>query len=587
MARLLSVNVGLPKNVEWNGRTVRTGIWKTPLIGRCAARRLNLAGDGQGDLGGHGGENRAVFVYQVESYGYWKERLGRQDWEFGHFGENFTIEGLADEDVCVGDRYRIGTATFEITQPRVTCYRIGIRTGEPRMAALLTSSGRTGFYFRVIEEGDVGAGDDIIQVGQASERLTVAEVNALLYSSNHPQDKLERALQIDALSPGWRRSFEALLQAQKSGVAGSNAGLVAASVGQAVAVGFQPLVVSAIQRESADVLSLTFERADGKPVSLGLPGQYLALRLPRGDSCPPLLRSYSISRGRSAQNYRISVKLEPDGAAGAYFQSRLRVGDTVEVSSPRGAFVLREGNGPVVLVSAGIGVTPVLSMLHTLAEARSTRPIWWVHIARNRAFHPFVDEVRDLLARLPKARRFICYSRPDSDDEVGARFDAVGRLSLDHLVGLGIPSDAEAYVCGPQSFMSNVKTLLVSAGLRGDRIYSEMFGGRESLNPGVVGVTVRAPHIPDHDASTGHIVSFARSGISAHWDASRYQSVLDLAEACDVPVRWSCRSGVCHNCEVGLVSGSVEYDPAPMDMPVAGNVLICCSRPEGDVVIDA
>ena len=184
------------------------------MRGRCRVGRLNLDGDGQGDLAGHGGEQRAVFVYQIESYRYWQEQLKRTDFVHGQFGENFTIEGLPDDAVCIGDRYQIGSALFEVTQPRVTCYRVGIRMNEPRMPALLTSSGRPGFYFRVLQEGEVGAGDEIVKVGEAKERMTVAEINALLYSPNHPRDRLERALRIEALSPGWRSSFEALLQSQ-------------------------------------------------------------------------------------------------------------------------------------------------------------------------------------------------------------------------------------------------------------------------------------------------------------------------------------------------------------------------------------
>jgi MOSC domain-containing protein YiiM len=179
MARLLSVNVGLPRDIEWKGRTVHTGIWKNAVRGRCRVGRLNLDGDGQGDLDGHGGEQRAVFVYQIEAYRYWQEQLKRTDFVYGQFGENFTIEGLPDDAVCIGDRYQIGSVMFEVTQPRVTCYRVGIRMNEPRMPALLTSSGWPGFYFRVLQEGEVCAGDEIVKVGDANERMTVAEINAL------------------------------------------------------------------------------------------------------------------------------------------------------------------------------------------------------------------------------------------------------------------------------------------------------------------------------------------------------------------------------------------------------------------------
>src|SRR5580765_881278 len=301
MARLVSVNVGLPRDIEWRGRTVRTGIWKNPVQGRRRVGRLNVEGDGQGDPGGHGGEQRAVFVYQIESYRYWQERLGRRDFTHGQFGENFTIEGLPDGVVCIGDRYRIGTALFEVTQPRVTCYRVGIRTNEPRMPALLTGSGRAGFYLRVLQEGEVGAGDEIVKVGEAKERMTVAEINALLYSPDHARDRLERALRIEALSPGWRSSFEALLQSLKTAAGSGNAGLAPAAAAHPVAPGFRPLAVTAIDHESADVFSLTMESADGQPLATALPGQYVVLRLQPAGSGPPLFRCYSLSGAPSAE----------------------------------------------------------------------------------------------------------------------------------------------------------------------------------------------------------------------------------------------------------------------------------------------
>ncbi len=368
MDRLLSVNVGLPRDIEWKGRTVHTGIWKDPVGGRCRVSKLNIEGDGQGDLAGHGGEQRAVFVYQLESYRHWQEQLKRTDFDHGQFGENFTVEGLPDDTVCIGDRYQIGSAVFEVTQPRVTCYRVGIRMNEPRMPALLTSSGRPGFYLRVLQEGVVGAGDEIVKVGEAQERMTVKEVNGLLYSPNHPRDRLECALRIEALSPGWRASFEALLQSQTTAGSG-NAGLAPAAAAHPVAPGFRRLAVTAIDHESDDVLSLTMQSEDGRPLQEALPGQYVVLRLRRNASDTPLFRSYSLSGPLSTEHYRISVKLEPNGAAGTYLQERVRVGDALDVSSPRGSFILQSGDGPVVLLSAGIGATPVLAMLYALAAS--------------------------------------------------------------------------------------------------------------------------------------------------------------------------------------------------------------------------
>jgi len=585
MARLLSVNVGLPRDVAWKGRIVHTGIWKDPVRGRCRASRLNLEGDGQGDLHGHGGEQRAVFVYQIESYRYWQEQLKRTDFVHGQFGENFTIEGLADDTVCVGDRYQIGSAVFEVTQPRVTCYRVGIRMNEPRMPALLTGSGRPGFYFRVLREGEVGAGDDIVKVGEASERMSIAEINALLYSPNHTRDGLERALRIEALSPGWHRAFQDLLQSQATGAASGNAGLAPAAAAHPAAPGFQPLAVAAIERESADVLSFSMRHPGGQPLPPALPGQYLVLRLPRTGGGPPLYRSYSLSGPPSTERYRISVKIEPNGAGGTYLHEHIRLGNILDVSFPRGTFTLQSGERPVVLLSAGIGATPVLAMLHALSAERSTRQVLWLHAARDGQHHPFAAEVRGLLPTLAHGRSYVCYSRPDLRDKMGEDFDATGRLSRSVFDGIGIPREADVYLCGPTRFMADMKEAL-AAFVPPQQIHVEIFNGGESRTPGIAGAAARAPHLPEDDADTGVLVSFARSGIAAHWTASRYQSILELAEACDVPVRWACRTGVCHNCESGLVSGAVSYDPQPLDKPADGNLLICCSRPAGDVVID-
>jgi MOSC domain-containing protein YiiM len=200
MARLLSVNVGLPRDVTWNGKTVRTAVWKSPVTGRRMVRKLDIDGDAQADLAGHGGEHRAVFLYRMDSYHYWERFLVRNDFTFGQFGENLTVEGLPDDEVCIGDRYRIGGAVFEVTQPRVTCYRVGIRMNEPRMPALLVAHGRPGFYFRVLQEGEVGAGDDIVKITDGPERISVAEIDALLYLPGHSSERLRRALQIPALS---------------------------------------------------------------------------------------------------------------------------------------------------------------------------------------------------------------------------------------------------------------------------------------------------------------------------------------------------------------------------------------------------
>jgi ferredoxin-NADP reductase len=280
------------------------------------------------------------------------------------------------------------------------------------------------------------------------------------------------------------------------------------------------------------------------------------------------------------------VKIEPNGAAGTYLRDHVRAGDALDVSLPRGSFILQSGERPVVLLSAGIGATPVLGMLYALAAARSTRQVLWLHGARDRHHHPFAAEVRRLMLALPHGRSYVCYSRPGSHDTMTEDFDATGHLSRSVFDEVGLPREADVYLCGPTRFMAEMKEALATVGVEPKRIHVELFNGSESMTPGVVSAATRTPHRPTDDAATGPLVSFARSGIAAHWKASSYQSILELAEACDVPVRWSCRTGVCHNCESGLVLGAVVYGPEPLDKPADGNLLVCCSQPIRDVVID-
>ena len=586
MARLISVNVGLPRDIAWQGKTVHTAVWKTSVQGRRMVRRLNIDGDGQGDLAGHGGEHRAVFVYQIDSYRYWQNHLGRSDFTFGEFGENFTVEGLSDDEVCIGDHYRIGSAVFEVTQPRVTCYRIGIRMNEPRMAALLVSHGRPGFYFRVLEEGEVGAGDEIVRVTQGPETMTISDVNTLLYKPGHPADRLERALRIPALSAGWRRSFEALLErTQSTGATSGNPGLAPATGPPAAWTGFRPMRIAGTKRESGSVTSLLLEPTDGRPLTPGLPGQFIVLRLRPTPDAPPLLRSYSLSGEPSNTGYRVSVKRNPDGVAGAYIGDKVRVGDLIEVSAPRGSFTLGGGDGPVILLSAGIGVTPVLAMLHALAAVRSPREIWWIHGAHDGSEHPFAEEVRTRLRALPHTHGHIRYSTPGAADRQAVDFDASGRLGVGVLEELGVPRDADFYLCGPPAFMTDLPAGLTAWGVAANRIHTETFGAGPSLTPGIAAAPLKPPHPPAEPVGTGPLVSFARSGLNVRWDPV-FQSLLEMAEACDVPVRWSCRTGVCHNCETALIGGDISYRPDPVEPPADGNALICCSRPQGDIVID-
>ncbi|HEY4017593.1 MAG TPA: MOSC and FAD-binding oxidoreductase domain-containing protein [Pseudonocardiaceae bacterium] len=562
MASLLSVNVGMPKDVAWQGKTVHTGIWKSPLTGPATVRRLNIDGDGQGDLGGHGGEQRAVLVYQIESMRYWQSELGQFEVEFGQFGENFTVEGLGDDEVCIGDRYRIGTAEFEVSQPRVTCFRIGMRLGAPTLPSLLVARHRPGFYFRVITEGEVRAGDEIVRTRRGPHEMSVADIDALLYLPHREADALKAAVDIPALSPGWQQSFRDLL-------AGDDKAAPPAGVEPGWA-GFRSLRVRDVVRESSTITSFCFVARDGAALPRPLPGQYLTLRL-AGAGDPAPVRSYSLSSAPTGAGYRISVKR--DGAASQWLHSRLRVGAEVEVAAPRGDFVLAENAGPVLLISAGVGITPVLAMLHQLADEHSEREVWWLHTARDAAQQAFAEEAHELLAALPKAHEHVCHTASGQ------------RLSASTLAELGLPTDASAYICGPEGFMTAIRDALTGLGIEPGRINTELFGALAPINPGVTNVSHVPPHQPGGPVGTGPLVTFARSGLSVPWQ-EKQDSLLELAEACDVPTRWSCRSGVCHTCVTPLLAGRTSYAPDPLEQPESGQVLVCCARPESDVVLD-
>jgi ferredoxin-NADP reductase/MOSC domain-containing protein YiiM/ferredoxin len=578
---LLSVNVGLPKDVPWQGRTVFTGVFKNPVTGRLRVGKLNLDGDGQGDLAGHGGEQRAVFVYQMDSYRYWERELGRNDLVFGQFGENFTVEGLADDAVYIGDRYRIGTAIFEVSQPRVTCYRVGIRMNDPRIPALLVSHRRPGFYFRVLEEGEVQAGDEIIKLSSGPEQMSVAEVDALLYLPEHGRRQLLRALRIPALSPGWQASFRALLDQEHGS---GNAGLAATSPPPAWP-GFRPLTVTAITRESDSVISIRLEDPNGAPLPAAFPGQYLTLRVRPDERQRSLLRNYSLSGPPGADYYRISVKREPHGAASGYLSTGLAVGDQLDIAAPRGTFILDRTDAPLLLVSAGIGATPLLAMLQALVQQHSDRKIWWLHGARNAAEHSFASEVQALMVSLPTTRSYVYYSRPTPSDVKGHGFDGTGRLTGSVLAELDLPRDAQAYLCGPATFMDEISAGLSSLGIEASHIHTEPFGPAPSQTPGIAARPARAPHPPVGQAGVGPTIEFARSDLAIPW-SDEFASLLELAEACDVPVRWSCRTGVCQTCQSTLIAGSVGYRPDPVEPPPQGGVLICCSQPRSDITLD-
>lgn len=581
MSHVVSVNVGMPRDQAWNGRTVYTGAWKEPVEGSRMVRRLGMQGDGQGDTFGHGGPNRAVLVYQLESYEYWRKHFDRSDIGPGMFAENLTVEGLADKEVFIGDQFQIGGAVFEVSQPRVTCFRAGMRMGQPDLAALLVSHHRPGFYMRVLTEGEVRAGDAVVRVATGPGKVSVADVDALLYLPKPDQATLRKAVMIPALSPGWQKSLQELLDAADNP---TDAGTTPAWAG------FRALKVADVVIESPAVTSFWLAAADGKALPPARAGQYITVKVPGKGS--PAIRSYSLSRNSTSTAYRISVKREPHGLVSNYLHDSVHRGDVLDAAAPRGEFVLAHDDEtpapPVALISAGVGITPVLAMLHQLAADDSGRAVWWLHAARSPAELAFGPETLRLLQNLPQAHAFTFFSGSYVDSTYQESIPGEirhGRLTADVLKGISLPTNSIAYICGPAGFMSSISAALSDCGLSAANIRTEAFGALAAINPGIVGEGEHHPHQPTGPAGSGRNITFSRSGITAAFDEAK-KSILEFAEECDIPTRWQCRTGVCRTCETGLVSGEVIYSPEPLDVPRPGTLLPCCSRPATDVVLD-
>jgi ferredoxin-NADP reductase/ferredoxin len=410
--------------------------------------------------------------------------------------------------------------------------------------------------------------------------MTVAEVDGLLYLPRHERQQLLRALRIPALGPGWQASFRALLEASPGS---GNAGLKTASPAPAWA-GFRLLAVTRVERESDSVISIRLEDPGGTRLPPARAGQYLTVRI-RPYEGRSVLRNYSLSGPPDADYYRITVKREHNGAASEYLHTQIAVDDQLDIAAPRGTFILDGSDAPVLLISAGIGATPVLAMLHALAAEDADREIWWLHGARSSRDHSFAAEARTLLASLTNAHSRIYYSRPGPEDRDGRDYDRAGRLTAAELAELETPASAEVYLCGPASFMEEVTAALTALGLDPSSIHTEPFGPARGLTPGIAPTAARPPHPPAGQPGAGPTVEFARSNLTVPWSAD-CASLLEFAETCDVAVRWSCRTGVCHECETTLIAGDLGYNPDPVEPPAVGSALICCSQPRDNVVLD-
>ncbi len=578
---LKSVNVSMPKDIVHNGKVVTTGIFKEPAEGRVMLRRLNLDGDGQADLWGHGGAVRAVYVYSFENYAYWARELGRDNFTIGQFGENFTVEGMLEDDIQIGDVFRIGSALVEVSQPRVPCYKLAIKMGIEGFQNQFLASGRMGFYFRVLEEGEVGAGDTIELVKRDPRAMTVREVNELLYFDKENLKGTAKALDIPALSHGWKGSFEERL--------------AKAAAPAKTRERYRAFIVDRKEPESETITSFYLAPEDRAALPRFLPGQFLTFELSIPDQPKPVLRTYSLSDRPNSDYYRVSIKREaapadrPDltpGLSSNYFHDEVVVGTKLRVGAPRGKFHLDpDSERPVVLLSGGVGLTPMISMINAIVQSGTRRPAWFIHGARNGREHAMGSHVRRMVEANDNVHAHIRYSQPGAADIEGRDYDSQGRVDIALLKQLLPFDDYEFYLCGPTPFMRSLYCGLLSLDVSETRIHYEFFGPASILKEDAKPIGPATVPTAETELAGGIQVTFARSGVTAGWDPA-CDSILDLAERHGLNPDYSCRSGICHTCMCALVEGEVEYLEDPLDEPDPGCVLICCSRPKTSLVIE-
>ncbi|MEE8349490.1 MAG: MOSC domain-containing protein [Acidobacteriota bacterium] len=576
--KLISVNVSLPKEITAKGRTVRTGIFKDPVKGRVRVQTLNIEGDGQADLKGHGGPFRAVYVYSFDNYAHWEQELERKDFTFGQFGENLTVEGMGDEEVHVGDTFRIGTALFQITQPRVPCYKLAIKMGVEGFYKQLLKSGRLGFYFRVLEEGDIGAGDVIEKIKMDPTGMTVFEINNLMYFDKKNLERSRRTLEIEALSPGWRTTFEGRLAGAETSTEET----------------LRAFRVDRKEPESETITSFYLVPEDKKALAPFLPGQFLPLKLDIPGQYKPVLRTYSLSDSPAKNYYRLTIKREPaprdrpdlyPGVASNYFHDEVAPGSRLLAQSPRGEFFLDPaGEKPVVLLSAGVGLTPMISMLNSIVDSESGRPTWFIHGSRNGRDHAMGPHVRQVAEEKNHLQIHVRYSRPLPEDRLGIDYDDQGHVDMELLKRLLPDNGFDFFVCGPTPFMKSLVNGLLDWGVAASRIHYEFFGPASELTARTETTPAkRTEEVSQHGEEIE--VTFSRSSITATWNPS-FESILDLAEANGLSPDYSCRAGVCQTCICALKEGEVEYVVEPLEPPAQGSVLICCSKPKTPIVVD-
>lgn len=574
---LLSVNVGEAKPMTVQGETIITGFDKRPTDGAVRVEASGLVTDDHVDDADD--LDRALLFYQRSYYDSWDSELGRR-LPHGTFGENLTIDGPADNEVMLGDELRIGRVRLRVTQPRIPCRKMAVRLGEEDFPTRYLRSGRTGFFCSVIEPGLVRPGDKIELLRRSEDGMSVADLARILHLQQSDVEELSRVLACSALPTALRAKAETLLRRAR----GSNEGARS-----------RALVVTARRPEAAEVVSFDLADPDGACLPDFEAGQFLTLSLDVPGRDKPVVRTYTlVGRSEDGHGYRIAVKREPApadtpdapaGIASGHLHARVEEGARLLARSPRGRFVVQPGDRPVVLVSAGIGITPMLAMLEQLAGREPGRPVLFAHGARSSHELAFGPHVRRLVESGEQLLIHLMFSRPAPEDVLGRDFDEAGRLTSAALERVLPSLEADYYICGPADFMADMVAGLTDRGVPEDRVHFEFFGAARSLLSAAEGAGAEAGPVAVDAEGRPIVVTFARSGIAVEWRENTF-SLLALAERAGLRPEASCRTGVCGTCVCRIDDGEVEYAIDPVNDVQPGQVTVCCARPTTSVMID-
>jgi MOSC domain-containing protein YiiM/ferredoxin-NADP reductase len=560
---VISLNVGEPRLVIYRGMSFRTGIFKAPVEQPLTLKKLNFAGDGQADLSAHGGIDKAVYCYPIEHYDFWRREIGRDNLPMGQFGENVTTAGVLESELRIGDILRMGTAVVQVSEPRIPCYKLAMRmdAGSDFSVRFLAAN-RTGFYCRVLEQGLVKRADAIALVSRDMSSPTVREVIAATQFADRDPAALRRVVRARDIPAKWRSRVRRMVDAE------ARRRIEATSLPTAT------MRVEKIVTETSDIVSLWLRPDGGARMFDALPGQYLTIVWPDG-----FKSTYSLSALRPGQRCRITVKLVRD-AQSALGRSSARIaaldaGDVLDVERPRGNFHPDlDDDTPLVFAGAGIGVTPIMSMIEQ-ASRSGRRDVFAAFGMRRQDEHPLASELAGLLAERRQLKAALAYSRLNGAPPLpGLPAPKHGRLAAADLLPYAAAPLAEVFLCGPGDFIRQMHDGLVEAGVSPLNIRYESFGP-STLLP--------ARAVPA-DPAASFKVSFARSRMDTVWTPGS-GTLLNLAEAAGVSPVFGCRAGSCGLCRIAISDGSVSY-VEPIDEPEAGYVLPCCAIPQTDCRLD-